>query len=141
MSRDSFPRYIAIDYGTKRIGIAVSDPLEIIATPLVTLNNDDKFWKLFKESISNLKIKAFVLGYPLKENGEKSIITEKVEKFAEQLQKKFGKEVIFVDERYSSSIAEEQIVESVKSKKKRQNKALIDKTAAAVILQTFLDSK
>jgi putative Holliday junction resolvase len=133
-------RYIAIDFGLKRIGIAVSDPLEMFATPLATIPNDDKFWIKLKELLKPYKIKAFILGYPLKESGEKTIITEEVEKFAETLKKKFNKEVIFEDERYSSSIAEEQILETVASRKKRRDKSLIDKKAAAVILQSFLDS-
>ncbi len=134
-----YERYVAIDYGEKRIGVAISDPLGIIATPLATIENNQLFWKNFKKTVAPYKIKAFVVGYPVKENGEKTALTPLVEKFAETLKKKFGKEVIFADERYSSAIAEEQIISSVKSKKKRRDKSLIDKKAAAVILQSFLD--
>ena len=134
-------RYIAIDYGTKRIGVAVSDPLEMFATPLTTIVNNNEFWKNFKQAVAPYKIKAFVLGMPLKENGEPGVLSEEVEDFAAKLKKKFNKKIIFVDERYSSSIAEEQILQSVKSKKKRRDKSLVDKKAAAVILQFFLDEK
>ena len=139
--RDSNERYIGIDYGTKRIGIAVSDPLEMFATPLATIENNQNFWKRFKEILAPYKIRAFVLGYPLKEDGSESVLSSEIRKFADAVKKKFNKEVILIDERYSSSIAEQQIIETVKSKKKRQDKSLVDKKAAAVILQSFLDEK
>ncbi len=140
-ARDSYERYIAIDYGTKRIGVAVSDPLGMFAVPLTTIENDNNFWKNFKKAIAEYKIIEFVLGRPVKESGEETDLTAEVERFAESLRKKFGKEVAFVDERYSSSIAERQILETVSSRKKRRDKSLIDKKAAAVILQTYLDEK
>ena len=138
---DSNERYIGIDYGTKRIGIAVSDPLEMFATPIATIENNQNFWKRFKEILVPYKIRAFVLGYPLKEDGSESVLSSEIRKFADAVKKKFNKEVILIDERYSSSIAERQIIETVKSKKKRQDKSLVDKKAAAVILQSFLDEK
>ncbi len=140
-SRDEHARFVAIDYGTKRIGLAISDPLEMFAVPLDVLQNDNRFWINLKRSLAPYKIKAFVLGYPLKENGEKTSLSDEVRKFSETLKKKFGKDVILIDERYSSSIAEEQIAVTVKSKKKRRDKGLIDMKAAAVILQSYLDEK
>jgi putative Holliday junction resolvase len=139
--RDNIERYIGIDYGVKRIGIAVSDPLGMFAVPLETISNNQNFWKDFKKLLEPYKIKAFVLGLPLKESGESYALTEEVKKFGETLKKKFNKDVIFFDERYSSSIAESQIIESVPSKKKRRDKSLVDKKAAAVILQDFLNEK
>ena len=79
-----------------------------------------------------------ILGYPLKENGEKSDSTLAVEKFKRELEKKTKLEVILFDERYSSEIAKERIIESVKSKKKRRSKELVDMYAAAVILEDYM---
>ena len=113
----------------------------MFATPLATIENNQNFWKRFKEILAPYKIRAFVLGYPLKEDGSESVLSSEIRKFADAVKKKFNKEVILIDERYSSSIAEQQIIETVKSKKKRQDKSLVDKKAAAVILQSFLDEK
>lgn len=132
------PRIIAIDYGEKRVGIAVSDPLKMFAIPIVTIKNDKNFWSELNKVFNKYNVEVIVLGYPLKENGEKSSITELVEKFSYELKKKFSQEIVLVDERYSSSIAEQQIIASVKSKKKRQNKGLVDQNAAAVILTDYL---
>ena len=134
-------RYVGIDYGTVRIGVAISDPLGWFATPLATIDNNPDFWRKFFELLKDYKINAFVVGYPLKESGEASSIIKEVEKFIERLEKKFRLPVSKVDERYSSMIAEQQIVESVKSKKKRRDKGLIDRNAAAVILKDFLEER
>jgi len=132
-------RFVGIDFGTKRIGIAISDPLNMFATPIATIENNPAFWKKFFDILKDYKIKAFVVGYPLKENGENSVLIPEVEKFIERLEKKFRLPIIKVDERYSSSIAEQQILDSVTSRKKRRDKGLIDRKAAAVFLQDFLD--
>jgi len=137
---DNSERILAIDYGEKRIGIAISDPLKIFAIPLITIKNDKNFWKEFQTLFDKYNIVQVVLGYPLKEDGTKSTITLKVEEFENKLKSKIKQPVKLVDERYSSSIATEQIIESVKSKKKRRDKSLIDKNAAAVILSDFLNN-
>ena len=134
-------RYVGLDFGTKRIGVAISDPLGWFATPLATIDNNPDFWKKFYMLIKDYKIKAFVVGYPLKETGEVSSIIKDVDKFIERLEKKFRLPVIKVDERYSSLIAEQQILQSVTSKKKRRDKGLIDRNAAAVILKDFLEER
>ncbi len=137
---DNTERILAIDYGEKRIGIAISDPLKIFAIPLITIENNNKFWEKFLSLFNEYNIVQIVLGYPLKEDGTKSKITLKVEEFKKKLKNKVKQPIEFVDERYSSSIATEQIIESVKSKKKRRDKSLIDKNAAAVILNDFLNN-
>ncbi len=133
-------RYVGIDFGTRRIGIAISDPMGWFATPLATIENTPLFWKSFFELLKEYKIKAFVVGYPLKESGEVSSIIKEVDEFIARLEKKFRLPVIKVDERYSSSIAEQQILETVTSRKKRRDKGLIDRNAAAVILKDFLEN-
>lgn len=137
---DNSERILAIDYGEKRIGIAISDPLKIFAIPLTTILNNKNFWNEFIKIFEKYNIVEIILGYPLKEDGTKSSITLKVEEFENKLKNKIKLPVKLVDERYSSSIATEQIIESVKSKKKRRDKSLIDKNAAAVILSDFLNN-
>jgi len=139
--KEDFERYLGVDFGLKRIGIAVSDPLQIFAYPLITIANDKSFWDNFEKTIRSYNLKAIILGYPLRENGEKSETTLLVEKFESTLNKKFNIPVFRVDERYTSGIAQDIIIQSVVSKKKRQDKGRIDKTAASIILQDFLDSK
>jgi putative Holliday junction resolvase len=131
-------RILSIDYGEKRIGIAVTDPLIMFAYPLTTINNDSKFWENLLKLFDEYNIKKIILGYPLKENNEKSSSTLLVEKFFEELKTKINIPIELFDERYSSGIAKERILFSVKSKKKRRNKSLIDMNAACVILQDYL---
>lgn len=137
--KDTSERILSIDYGEKRIGIAISDPLKLFAIPLTTLENNSTFWKELNKIFDSYHITIIVLGYPLREDGTKSKSTFAVEKFEKELTKKIKLPIELVDERYSSSIAQEQIIESVKSKKKRRNKALIDMNAAAVILSDYLN--
>jgi putative Holliday junction resolvase len=131
-------RIMAIDFGTKRIGIAVTDPLMMFAYPLTTIINDNNMWKNLLNIFKEYTVSKIVLGYPLKENNEKSSSTLNVEKFYEELKQKFDVPIELIDERYSSEIASERILASVKSRKKRQNKGLIDMNAACVILQDYL---
>lgn len=135
---DDTERILAIDYGEKRIGIAITDPLKMFSIPLTTLNNNSKFWIDLEKIFKQYNIKKIVIGYPLNQDGSKTKLTIEIDKFCIRLKSKFEKEIFFVDERYSSSIAWEHIKEGVKSKKKRRNKALIDMNAAAVILEDFL---
>lgn len=133
------PRILAIDYGARRIGIAITDPLRMFSIPLSTIPNDRNMWTALLRIFDSYEIELVVIGYPLKESGEKSSSTEMVEKFRDELEKKIQQEIIFIDERYSSEIAQQRILELVPSKKKRRDKSLVDKNAAAVILQSYLD--
>lgn len=132
-------RILGIDYGAKRVGIAITDPLRMFAYGLTTINNDLKFWDNLNKLFAEYEVELIVLGYPLKESGERSSSTELIEKFRAELEAKIKIPIEYVDERYSSSIAKQQVLESVTSKKKRRNKGLIDMNAAAIILQDYLD--
>lgn len=132
-------RILGIDYGRKRIGIAVTDPLKMFASPLTTLDNDSKFWDNFEAILAEYKVGTIVLGYPLKESGDKADLSDTVERFGEKIKRKYNIPVELVDERYSSQIAFENMVKSITSKRKRQDKSLIDRNAAAVILKDYLD--
>ena len=132
-------RILGIDFGTVRIGIAITDPLRMFAYPLTTLNNDSKLWSKLKEIKREYNIEEIVLGYPLKENGEISSSTIAVEKFKNQLENKLKVVVHLIDERYSSEIAKERILATTVSRKKRRDKGLVDKHAAAIILEDYLN--
>ncbi len=136
---EKFTRILALDYGAKRIGIALCDPLMTFAYPLKTIQNDNKVWNELSSLIEEKAIQKIILGYPFKENGGQSEISKKIEKFKDELVKRFKLEVIFWDERYTSSIAEEMMLESVNKKSKRRDKGIIDRNAAAIILQEYLN--
>ena len=136
--KDKSKRILAIDYGIKRIGIAISDPLNIFPIPLKTIENDSNLWDNLELIFTEYTIEKVICGYPIKEDNSKTIITEKVEKFAKEFSARFSLEIEFVDERYSSSIAREHIIESIPSKNKRRDKSLVDMKAAAVILDDYM---
>ncbi len=138
---NSLKRILAIDFGLKRIGLALSDPLAIFAYPFKTILNDKNLWNELTKVILDNSVRKIVLGLPKKENGDPSTLTKEVLKFKNQLEEKFNLEIVLVDERYSSLIAHEMVIESVTKKSKRKEKGLIDKNAAAVILQDYLDGK
>lgn len=132
-------RILAIDYGEKRVGLALCDPLRIFAYPFKTILNDRNFRTNLLSIIKENSVSLILLGYPLKENGMKTDVTEAVEKFKTELEGLAKLPVILRDERYTSAIAKERIIESVKSKKKRRDKGLLDKNAASIILQDYLN--
>lgn len=132
-------RILAIDYGEKRVGLAVTDPLKIIAGGLPTVETKNVF-SFLKEYLSKEKIESFVIGDPKNLNNEDMMITQKVNAFAEQLKKEFPEVTIYrVDERYTSKMAMQTIVQSGISKNKRRQKELVDKISAVIILQNFLE--
>lgn len=132
-------RILSIDYGKKRTGIAVSDPLRIIANGLTTIASETLVWFL-KDYFKKEEVSTIVLGYPLNLDGSPTDITAKVEKIFQQLQKIFpDKDVHLFDERFTSKMASAAIAQSGLHKKDRQNKALIDKVSATILLQDFLE--
>ncbi|KUO59084.1 hypothetical protein APF79_10700 [bacterium BRH_c32] len=131
-------RIMAIDYGEVRLGIAITDPLNMFAYPLETIpNNNLSILKLI-EIINNYSVKFFIIGMPVKESGEQTKLMEKIQKFSLELKEKSNIEFEFYDERYTSKMATQMINESNLSKKKRRDKSLIDKTAASIMLQDYL---
>ena len=141
MNNPGEKRILSIDYGSKRVGIAITDPLKMFAYPLITINNDSKFWNEFLKIFEEYDVEKIILGHPLLKSGDKSKSTFLVEKFQKELGKKLKDiPVELVDESYSSQKAMENIMEAVPSKKKRRDKSLVDKNAASVILQEYLNS-
>ncbi len=135
---EKLSRILAIDYGAKRIGLALCDPLKTFAYPFLTLLNDSSFFVELKKIVREQEVEKIILGNPLREDGQTSIMTEKIMKFKTKLEQLFALEVILVDESYSSSLAQERILVTVPKKSKRREKGLVDRNAAAIILQEYL---
>lgn len=128
-------RILGVDYGDSRIGLALSDPLKIIASPYKTIPN--KGWDSAIESIiQEEEIETFVVGYPIGLKGQETAQTEKVIVFAETL-KKFKLPIHLEDERLSSVSAQKSLIQQ--NIKTGHNKGMIDERAAAILLQQFLD--
>jgi putative Holliday junction resolvase len=133
-------RLMAVDYGAKRIGLAVSDPLQIIATALETVSPKDIFdyLKVYEQKEG---IEAFIVGMPKQLNNTDSSNAPLVKKFVKQLQLQFPDKVIHLaDERFTSSMALQAMIAGGMKKKDRRNKANVDKVSAVIILQSFMES-
>lgn len=134
-------RIIAIDYGRKRTGIAATDPMQIIANSVTTVASSEVLNFLVKYT-QNETVDAFVIGYPRQLNNQPSEAVKYIDPFVKQLKKTFpGKDVILVDERFTSKIAHQTMLEGGVKKKDRQNKALIDSISATIILQSYLEQR
>lgn len=138
MTEQSLKRILAIDYGEKRIGLALSDPLKTFAYPFKTVPNNKDFRNELKLLINEKEIDKVILGIPSEEDNKKSLIIEKI-KNLKKLIEQLGIEVILWDESYTSVIAKQRIIESVTKKSKRKNKGLLDSNSAAIILQEYLN--
>ncbi|MBK6965428.1 MAG: Holliday junction resolvase RuvX [Bacteroidales bacterium] len=134
-------RILAIDYGQKRVGIAVTDEGQMIASPLTTVHSKDII-SFLKEYVSKEKVELFVVGEPRQMNNQASESVRFIEPFVRLLVKQFPEiPVERVDERFTSMMAQRTILESGAKKKDRQNKALVDTVSAAIILQSYLEAK
>jgi len=134
-------RILGIDFGTKRIGLAVTDPLRIFASPLKTVKNYE-FDDFIKEYLKTESIEEFVIGYPVKLNNKASESVKYIDPFIRKLEKLFpGKLVHLVDERFTSGMALKTMIEGGVKKKQRRDKAMVDKISASIILQSFLDKR
>ncbi|HMQ68266.1 MAG TPA: Holliday junction resolvase RuvX [Ignavibacteria bacterium] len=137
-------KYLGIDYGAKRVGIAVSDENKKYSFSRDFMINDDKFFRNLLKLIVEEKIIKIVIGYPLNFKSGKTIQTETVEKFRSELGSRLNKnkieaDIVFFDERLTSKIAMDSIINSGLSKKKRQEKGRVDSISAQIILQDFID--
>jgi len=133
-------RIIAIDYGTKRVGLAVSDPLRIIASSLGAVHSSEVI-AFLKKYISTELVELFVVGLPLKLDGSNSESAVHVQKFVSLLRKNFPEiPVERIDERFTSKIAKQTLLNMGVNKKQRQKKENTDQISAVLILQTFLET-
>ena len=134
-------RIVAIDYGQKRVGLAVTDELRMIAGALASVHAKDVITFL-KDYISHEKVDCFVVGYPKTLQNQLSESARFTEPFVKHLQRTFPDiPVERLDERFTSKIAAAAILESGAKKKVRQDKALVDKVSAVIILQSYMEMK
>ncbi|MBK8549972.1 MAG: Holliday junction resolvase RuvX [Ignavibacteria bacterium] len=137
-------KYLAVDYGEKRVGIAVSDESKKYSFSREHLINDKKFLEKLLAVIIEENVSKIIIGYPLNFKSEKTIQTLKIEEFKNTLEKFLsGKsvkaEIIFFDERFTSSLAQNSVLNSGLNKKKRQEKGRVDSISAQIILQDYID--
>lgn len=134
-------RIMAFDYGTKRVGIAVTDPLQLIATALDTVHAKDVLHYV-KTYLSRETVVAFVVGMPRQVDGTESESAQHVRGFVRSLRRTFPTIPInTIDERFTSKMASTSISQSGMAKKKRQDKSLVDRVSAVLILQSYLEQR
>jgi putative Holliday junction resolvase len=131
-------KYLAIDFGLKRTGLAITDELKIIASPLETIDSS-KLMERLTDLIRSEKVELIVLGDPKRLDGSPTHITQNVQLLREALSKTFpAVQIVLMDERFTSVMAKQVVVSSGKSKQNRADKGLIDQVSAALILQSYL---
>ena len=134
-------RIIAIDYGTKRTGLAVTDPLRIIANALDTVETKG-LEKWLADYFTKNDVDIIVLGKPSQMNGQPSETMRFIEPLATRLRRAYpDKEVVLYDERFTSVMAHRAMLESGIGKMARRDKALVDRISATIILQSYMDSR
>src|SRR3546814_382360 len=134
-------RIMAFDYGTKRVGIAVTDPLQLIATALDTVHAKDVL-EYVKAYLEGEAVTAFVVGEPRQLDGSESESAQHVRGFIRTLRRTFPAiPVETIDERFTSKMASASIAQSGMAKKRRQDKSLVDRVAAVLILQSYLEQR
>ncbi|MCZ2130058.1 MAG: Holliday junction resolvase RuvX [Bacteroidia bacterium] len=132
-------RILAIDYGLKRVGIAVTDPLKIIANPLTTVDNP-KLFDFLKEYFQKETVELIVVGEPFSESGAIQEMQIEVKQFANKLKQIFpNMPIAFEDERYTSRMAQQSMIAFGVKKSKRKDKKMLDCMSAALILQSYLE--
>ena len=134
-------RIVAIDYGRKRTGVAVTDTLQMIANGLTTVSTHELLAFLV-DYVSRESVERIVIGLPKQMNNQASESMKYIEPFVRSLKKKLpDMPVEFVDERFTSVLAHRTMLEAGLKKKDRQNKALVDEISATIILQSYLENK
>jgi len=135
------PRILAIDYGTKRCGIAVTDNLQLIASGLTTVHSADLL-NFISQYIEKEEVEAIVVGNPKQLDNTPSENAQHVTGFVRKLAKTYPKmKIDLLDERFTSSMALDAMISAGSTKKQRQNKGTIDMVSATILLQNYLDAK
>jgi putative Holliday junction resolvase len=140
MNHTANNRILALDFGRKRIGIALSDPLQIFAYPYKTFLNDHNFWGELLKLLKDMEVNKIILGFPFSETESRTSVANEILKFKSDLEKKTELEVILWDETLTSEMAKQMIISSVTKKSKRKEKGILDKNSAAIILKEYLES-
>ena len=134
-------RILSIDYGKKRTGLAVTDPLQIIASGLATVSTSELFDYL-KQYVAKEQVERIVIGEPKQPNGQPSENLQRVQQFVNRWRKAVPDiPIFFYDERFTSVLAHQAMIDGGLKKKDRQNKALVDEISATIILQDYMRSK
>lgn len=134
-------RILSIDYGKRRTGLAVTDPLQIIAGGLCTVDTP-QLMAYLTQYMQREEVERIVIGLPTQPNGLPSENQARVREFTGRLKKAFpGLDVVFWDERFTSVLAHQTMLESGISRKRRQDKALVDEISATIILQSYMESR
>ncbi len=134
-------RILALDYGSKRTGVAITDELQLIASGLTTVATSE-LMDFLKKYIASEKVELVLVGEPKQKDGTHSNIEEEIQKFLMRFSKVFPDLAVKrVDERYTSKLAFQTMIDSGLKKKQRQNKALVDEISATIILQEYLYNK
>ena len=134
------PKIVALDYGSKRVGVAISDPENKIAFALTTISTE-LVLKYIIDLVAAEKTSIVVIGFPVSLDGSLNDISHEINVFINKLNQKIPEIIIEkYDERFTSVIAKKTILNSGIGKQKRQNKSLVDKVSATIILQSYLDS-
>ncbi|MBW2938353.1 Holliday junction resolvase RuvX [Aureisphaera sp. CAU 1614] len=134
-------RIMALDYGTKRTGIAVTDELQIISSGLTTVETKTLI-SFLKDYFEKEKVELVLVGEPKQKDGTHSRVEEDIQKFLGKFSETFPQlPILRRDERFTSKMAFQTMIDSGLKKKQRQNKALIDEISATIILQDYLSSK
>ncbi|MFZ5429861.1 MAG: Holliday junction resolvase RuvX [Bacteroidota bacterium] len=134
-------RILAIDYGQKRTGLAVSDPMQIIASRLETIPTAE-IWKFLEDYIRRETVERVLVGYPVQMNNQPSEALRFINPFVRAFTRKYpGVSVELVDERFTSKLAHQAMLDGGLKKSDRRNKALVDGISATIILQSWLEQK
>jgi putative Holliday junction resolvase len=137
--RMPLPRIVAVDYGTKRVGVALADPLRLFAQPYGVFSQDEAVARL-QQLQAGEGLAAVVVGWPLTEAGEEGPATQRVEQYINRLRKALpGVALVKWDERYTSELAKERLKEAGPRSKQRAAKGRVDAAAAGIILQEYLE--
>ena len=133
-------RIMAIDYGKKRVGVAVTDPLQLIASRLETVETDF-IWKFLDNYFSLEMVDLVLVGYPVQLNNQPSEALRYINPFVQKFQQKYSTEIKLVDERFSSKMAFQSMIDAGLRKTQRQNKGTIDGVSATILLQSYMEQK
>lgn len=132
---------MAIDYGRKRVGVAVTDPMQLIANGLDTIATHT-FIDFLKSYFEKERVDMVVVGYPVKLNNEPSEAIRYVNEFLKKFEQIFPEKSYFLmDERFTSKMASQAMIDGGLKKKQRQDKAMVDKVSATIILQSYMQMK
>ncbi len=134
-------RILSIDYGNKRVGLAVTDPLQIIATRLTTVSAEE-IWRFLAEYFGREDVELVLVGYPRQMNNQPSEAIRYINPFLKKFQITYPQMPLrLMDERFSSKMAFQTMIDAGVKKKDRQNKGTIDGVSATIILQSYLEEK